>query len=427
MNFFSSFRSQEGSSPILILLAAFGVLFFLVFSSTLPFKNKLNDLLYPKPVSKAVSGTSGATFALSTASATLIPGQEVSVAITTRTDTHKANLFSAKLNFDPSKLEVVRIDNSGTFITQWAEEVYNNTTGKVSVVGGVPKPGFSTRGSDATEAAVVFLAKAEGSTIISFDPTSAIYRNSDNVNFLVGTTDLTITIQAPPTPTPEPSVTPTPILSVTPTPTTPPQPTPTPTPIPLPTDTPTPTPSPTPIACILTGGSWVSTLNPTNEGAIVTLVVRGSGDCTGKQVAFEIREDDGILGSDPVTTEPAIATFSSPDTTSTSWVAEYQPDGFNGINDPPEYYFNANLVGETSTIRSLDPELQVNKSSTTTFKKGDANRDGVVDLQDLSILLSYWFDTANFPDEVDINSDGIINTFDFSGMLVILRQNGVIQ
>lgn len=414
MNFYQS-AHQKGSSPILFLLAAFGVTIFLALSSTLPFKNELNNLLYPKPPSYAVSDISGATLSLSTTSPNVEPGQEIPVAITTRTDTHKANLFSAKLNFDATKLEVVRVDNTGTFITKWVEEIYDNTTGKVSIVGGVPKPGFSTSGADATVTTVVLRTKDIGSTTVSFDPTSAIYRNTDNVNFLSGTTNLTVTVEIPPTPTPTgaPTATPTPIEV------------PTATPTPLPTETPIPTPTPT--TCSLTGGSWVSTLNPTNEGSIVTLVVSSAGPCTGKQVSFEVREDDGLLGSDPVTTNPSAATFTSPDSVSTSWVAEYQPDGFEGINDPPEYYFITAISDGSSSITSGAPQLQVNKSATTIYKKGDANRNGVVDLQDLSILLSYWFDTANFPDEVDINNDGIINTFDFSGMLVILRQNGVIQ
>lgn len=420
MKFISRYFSQlhqEGNSQILLLLAALGIISFLAVSSALPFKDKLNALLYPKPTSKAVADINAATMALNTTTTTVAPGQQISVSLTTRSDTHKANLFSAKINFDPTKVEVVGIDTTGTFITQWVEKIYDNTTGKISIVGGVPKPGFSTSGADVAIATITLSAKAEGITPIAFDATSAVYRNNDNVNFLGGTTNLTLTIQAPPTPTPTeaPLPTPTPTGAPTPTPTIP----------VVPTDTPTPTP--TPIACSIQNAFWNTTTNPVDEGAITTLIVQGFGDCFGKQVALEVWEDDGLLGSDPATNNPATASFSMDNSASSSWIAEYQPDGFNGVNDPPEYYFNASLVGGTSTLKSSDPMLLVNKSTSTTFKKGDANRNGVVDLQDLSILFSYWFDTSGFPDEVDINNDGVINTFDFSGMIVILKQEGILS
>lgn len=47
-------HSQKGFAPaVLILLAALGVVVFILFSSTFPFKDKLFGLLYPKPSSKA--------------------------------------------------------------------------------------------------------------------------------------------------------------------------------------------------------------------------------------------------------------------------------------------------------------------------------------------------------------------------------------
>lgn len=403
-------NNQRGAAQVLLLAAAIGLIGFLILTNFFSFKSKTFNPLYPKPISRAVSTTSGATFSLSAGSSmSIVQGEEVPVTIFTRSDTHKANLWSAKINFDKTKLQVVRIESSPTFVTQWVERTFDNNLGKVSVVGGVPKPGFSTSGSDAQMATVVFLARASGSVTVDFDPSSAVYRNSDNVNFLVSATGVTINITPLPTPSPTPTPTPTPTVT------------------PSPSPTPTPSPTPSPAACAIASTGWIASQNPIDEGVLVTLTVVGNGDCLNKTVSFEIREDDGIFGFDPVNNNPVNATFYTPDTASTSWVAQYQPDGFYGIDDPPEYYFLATLVESGQVVHSQDPELQVNKSSSTSYKKGDANRDGQVDLQDLSIMFSNWFNTTDFPDEVDINKDGVVNVFDFSGMLVILVDNGVIS
>ena len=400
---------EKGVVPLLILLAGLGLILFIIAVASIPLKDQIFSKLYPKRESAASSPIStGATFSFGTQSADVTEGQEVPVQILLRSDTHKANLFSAKVNYDKDKLEILNVDTTGTFITTWIERFFDNLLGRASIVGGVPKPGFSTSGIDAVMATLVFRAKASGSAQISYDINSAIYRNNDNVNILTATSGLTLNIQPS---APSPTVTP---------------PVPSPSPIPSPTEIPSPTPTPIPAPCSLISASWISSQNPTDEGAIVTLIATGSGDCNGKQVVFEVREDDGLLGYDPVKLNPANSNFIA-DTASTSWVAEYQPDGFDGINDPPEYFFIANLTDGTSTINSTAPQLAVNRLPTTVFKKGDANRDGGVDLQDLSIMFSYWFDTSGFPDELDINSDGIINTFDFSSMLLILKAEGVLS
>jgi hypothetical protein len=401
------FLKQKGVISPLILVAIIGVIIFILVSSTLSFKDGLFGTLYPKPHSYAVSDINGAIFSLNTTSTNILVPQEVPVAILMRSDTHKANLVAAKINFDASKLEVVRIETTGTFVTQWVDRLFNNTTGKVSVVGAVPKPGFSTSGSDALVATVIFRTKLGGLTNVSFEPTSAIYRNSDNVNFLTTTNNLNLTIQPIVSPSPSPTVVPSP------------------TPTPTASVSPSPSSSPAPTACSLTGATWATTSSSVNEGEIVTLNVLSQGNCLNKTVSIEIREDDGLLGSDPVLHSPSNITFNN-NSSSTSWVAEYQPDGFNGLNDPPEFYFIATLLSDSTTITSTLPNLSVIKLPTTVYRKGDANRDSRVDLQDLSILLSYWFDTTNFPDEIDINDDGVINTFDFSGLLVILSDEGVI-
>jgi hypothetical protein len=112
-------------------------------------------------------------------------------------------------------------------------------------------------------------------------------------------------------------------------------------------------------------------------------------------------------------------------------MTEFQTDGINGIGNPPEYYFNVTIDG-TTQVRSADPLLVVNQTGTTQIKKGDANHDGVVDFADLSILLSNWGKSSNFPDEIDFDTptvpaDGLINTVDFSAMVQLLILGGLVH
>lgn len=64
-------------------------------------------------------------------------------------------------------------------------------------------------------------------------------------------------------------------------------------------------------------------------------------------------------------------------------------------------------------------------------QKGDGNRDGKINLVDTSVLLSDWMkesnQSSNFRTGIDMNDDGVINTFDFSLHRQLLIQLGVIR
>jgi hypothetical protein len=195
---------------------------------------------------------------------------------------------------------------------------------------------------------------------------------------------------------------------------------------------PSPSPSPVasastaPVACTITSANWVPSTNPINQGKVVGLNVKGNGDCADKSIAFTVWEDDGILGGDPVTNQPPSVKFGANSEANTSWLAEFQQDGFNGINNPPEYFFNATLDG-VSQVRSSDPLLVVNPVAAGQWLKGDANHDGKVDFVDLSILMTNWNKTSGYNDELDYNDDGTINTFDFSGLVQLLILGGLVN
>jgi hypothetical protein len=59
--------------------------------------------------------------------------------------------------------------------------------------------------------------------------------------------------------------------------------------------------------------------------------------------------------------------------------------------------------------------LLFGKAATGTATQGDLNKDGIVNITDLSILLTNWGRT-NAPDQ-DVNNDGTVNIFDLSVLL----------
>jgi hypothetical protein len=353
-------------------------------------------------------------------------GSIIPVIVLARTDTDSANLFSAKLLFDSTKLKVVGLNHANSFVTNWVEEFYDNSAGMVSLTGGIPTPGFQSSGQYAVMTTINFEAIAAASaTAINFENNSAIYRDLDNANILGTKTGTTLNLIASATPIP----------SSTPTSTSTPTPSATPAASSATTSSPTPqpTPSTTPgaVACSLTSATWSSNQSVA-QGTFVTLTVTGSGDCIGKQVAFKVRENDSLtegLVDEDAKIQPANATFNGT-TASTTWTSEYAVDGVFGAFDPPEYFFNANLVGETDLVRS-NSLLTVSQLASDILQ-GDGNRDGIVDLVDLSLLFSNYCATStnckvNIPTYIDFNSDNLINVFDFSEMRLKLIEKGVIR
>jgi hypothetical protein len=387
-------------------------------------------------VSQLAVVTKNAEFAFGVPTASQAINQEFPVQVRTKTGTDASNLFVSKISFDPTKLAVSRIDTAGSFITKWVNNnSFDNTNGKVSLIGGVPAPGF-TSSSLTDMATVYFTGKAAGAAAINFDAASSIYRNSDNQNILGTLSNNTVTISSVvASPSPSPVVSPSPAVSPSVAPSASPTVAPSPSagaspstnPSPAVTHPPSSSPTSSPVAsaspigdgCTITQTNWVPSSNPINQGKVVSLNVKGNGLCVGRSITFTVLEDDGLLGSDPVTNQPPTVKFDGNGNATTSWLAEFHEDGFAGIGNPPEYFFNASLDGSVQ-VRSADPLLVVNKVTGGTPLKGDANHDGKVDFTDLSILLSNWDKTSNFDDQLDFNDDKLINTFDFSGMAQLL-------
>ncbi|OGZ69816.1 MAG: hypothetical protein A3F47_01625 [Candidatus Staskawiczbacteria bacterium RIFCSPHIGHO2_12_FULL_38_11] len=105
-----------------------------------------------------------------------------------------ANLFNAKINFPKDLLEVTSIETSTLSEIKSIEEVYDNNTGTISIVGGVPNPGIKTTGEGILMATIIMKTKASGSAKITFDASSQILKNSDNSNILSQRDGITISI-----------------------------------------------------------------------------------------------------------------------------------------------------------------------------------------------------------------------------------------
>lgn len=385
-------------------------------------------------VASTVVAPKTAVFSLQPATATVLGNNTNTVAVNVMamSDTDAANLFAAKLNFDATKLQVDHIDTAGgaTFVQLWAVKSFDNSIGAVTLWGGVPSSSaVKTSGTPLYMATVYFKGVAAGVGNVSFDGTSAIYRDPDSADVLITPTSTSaITVSSTPVATP----TPTPI-----------PPTPTPTPIPttpaatnVPVATPTPlvlaTPTPIPVAtaCAITSVSWNVASLDVRDGDPAGVTVTSSGDCTGKSVVVTVLSDDPIL-SPTISVARQIGTLALiNNSASATWAAEYHPDGWFGLADPPEYYLTAIVVGDTNTVTSnKSNELKVAKLVAGTFRKGDFNHNGSVDAQDLSIMLSrYGADKAvqalDFPAEIDlapsVTQDGQVNALDWDALLSLL-------
>lgn len=180
---------------------------------------------------KAGGGISGpisptTSFTLASQKSNYSVEEAVEVDLLVRSDIDAANLFAAKLQFPVDLLEVVSISHPDVtilpypniiIIKNWIEESFDNQTGKISLVGGIPNPGFQSSLSEPAlvMAKITFKAKATGTATISFADSSAIYKNADNMDILGIKNSLEVII-GDSSSLPVPSLSPTPSVSTAP-------------------------------------------------------------------------------------------------------------------------------------------------------------------------------------------------------------------
>lgn len=147
-----------------------------------------------------------------------------------------------------------------------------------------------------------------------------------------------------------------------------------------------------PSGCDLTSAYWNTTSGDLEvvEGTDVELIIEGN-NCDGKNVSFEVWEDDPIDGLARI--QPRNATFSG--TTATgNWTAEWIDDGV--LQGDPEYYFKA-----TTTSDNIDSgKASADELHVTKYFIGEGECTNIVLCSD-------------YGNQVDCNPDGC-NVADFS-------------
>lgn len=198
---------------------------------------------------------------------------------------------------------------------------------------------------------------------------------------------------------------------------------------------PTPIPTPTPVvACQITKAAWVQT-GQVQSNTTAELKVEATGDCVNKIVSFRIWEDDLVYG-DYVMVDPLsvmLVPSNSQNSTYTAiatWTTEFQEDGPFGTSYPPEYKFVATLPNNTdgsTPFRSSENQIEVSRTiGMPSPVRGDVNLDGKANLRDISWLLANW-NKKTSDENLDIYTDGYINTFDIAELTSILKQLGILK
>lgn len=124
------------------------------------------------------STVDAATLQISSASATLVPGDTAVLQVFVNSEGVAVNNAEATIHFPTDLLDVISINKAGSVFSLWVEDpTFSNITGAVTFNGGVPTPGFN--GAKGPVISIVVKAKKVGVAEIAF--TSAAVRANDGL------------------------------------------------------------------------------------------------------------------------------------------------------------------------------------------------------------------------------------------------------
>lgn len=147
------------------------------------------------PQAAGIKNKTPSSFTLDSSKKKYKAGETFSVNLIVHSDLNSVNLIIAKLNFPSNLLQVESIETTSSIIKFWPEKFFDNSNGQISLIGGLPSPGFSTSPKlGLTLATINFKAKSAGVANIKFDGSSAMHRDSDNTNILATRNDLSLSI-----------------------------------------------------------------------------------------------------------------------------------------------------------------------------------------------------------------------------------------
>lgn len=135
-------------------------------------------------------------------SGTFSVGQAFSVRTAVDTGGQAINAVEDTISFSNDTLEVENLAKTGTILTLWVKEpIYDNSSGQIIFVGGVPNPGFTGIGHLFI---INFKAKAEGSGWVKFNAAQVLANDGfgTNITSSIGRADYTIEKPALPPPVP---------------------------------------------------------------------------------------------------------------------------------------------------------------------------------------------------------------------------------
>lgn len=102
-------------------------------------------------------------------------GQPFYIDIEIKNPEKPVNIVQTDFTFNPDLLSVDHIDTEKSFATIFVKKDYSNEKGTVSIIGGLPNPGFM--GDKGLVARVYFVPKKTGDGQLSFLPSSKIFAN----------------------------------------------------------------------------------------------------------------------------------------------------------------------------------------------------------------------------------------------------------
>ncbi len=345
--------------------------------------------------------------------------EEFEVKLYARSDIETANLFTAKMTFPKDLVEVKEIREGKSFgpnTINWVEDFYDNNTGEISLTGGVPAPGYQTQvnGPAGLMATITFRAKALGKGTVSFTDSSEILSNLNNINILTIKRGYDITVEVKP--------------------------------------------APTPISGPISGCAYGSTQarvqknlqDPWASSKTINL---------GEQIRVGgFHNETGLLANDvnlnvagpkvcplastgsctQATMNPANGAFINLSTPGTYTLTVTTPGQFGpACQDTATFQVQKCLPRpaclDAKPVSCKIPEPAGGWCPPTPGKRGngDGNKDGKIDLVDMSILHTDWRASLNIQktirEGIDMNGDGLVNSIDFATLRQKLQQLGVIK
>ncbi len=148
-----------------------------------------------------------ATLKLNADAASVSAGETITLNIVLNSEGVAVNNAEATISFPADLLDIVSISKSGSIFSLWVEEPYfSNTTGVITLNGGVPTPGFN--GSNGPVVTIVAKAKKKGQAEFVFSNASVRANDGLGTDVLSGKQGKIITIVDKEKPAPVPVVEP---------------------------------------------------------------------------------------------------------------------------------------------------------------------------------------------------------------------------